>query len=52
MVRKAPCKRESEILSHPVQKSFPLEIQKESEVVERVNAEEDTNEMVERNVNV
>ena len=51
-VREARYKGKSEVLSRPIQKLFPLEIQNESTVVERTNGMQGTCEMMNRNDNV
>jgi len=51
-VRKAACKGKTEILSRPLQKLFPLEIQSESTAVERMNGEKSTSEMTKTNEDV
>ena len=51
-VRKATCKGKSEVLSRPIQKLFPLEIQSESTVAESTNGEEGRSEMLKMNENV
>jgi len=51
-VRKAACKGKTKILSRPLQKFFPLEIQSESTAVERMNGEKSTSEMTKTNEDV
>ena len=51
-MRKAVCKGKSEVLSLPIKKLFPLEIQSESTVADRTNVEEGTSEMMKKNENM